>query len=61
MSGGGAANGANRVFTFEDVDKGPEESLRVSIPEVLSAVSHYLHNILIFMIEHQLNSLRAVS
>lgn len=36
---GGGANVANRVFTFEDVDKAPEESLTVSIPEVLSAVS----------------------
>lgn len=41
MAGGGeanAANVANRVFTFEEADRSPEESLTVSIPEVLAAV-----------------------
>ncbi|XP_003976466.1 histone-arginine methyltransferase METTL23 [Takifugu rubripes] len=35
MAGGGEANVANRVFTFEEADRSPEESLTVSIPEVL--------------------------
>lgn len=34
MAGGGEANVANRVFTFEAADRSPEESLTVSIPEV---------------------------
>lgn len=56
MAGGGEANVANRVFTFEEADRSPEESLTVSIPEVLAAGSHSLHNCLIWSQFHHLRA-----